>query len=793
MRTPFRLWERLTFSAAFLLMGFSFSVTQSLLVREMLVSFAGNELSIGIVLGSWLLLEAVGSGLVGRLVLRKSGGVASYGRLQILFAALLLPVLYLAFGLRDLLGVVPGQGLGLFPILISSFLLLVPLGLVDGAMFTVGCRMDGEANQGVPGAVKRVYVCEAVGGIIGGLVFTYLFLPYLNAVQVGLILAALNLASASSLATSRLHGFSRGKRSVSSLASALLPLVLLVCSLGLLITPGADRIHKGLVASQWRGYDLAFYRNSIYGNVAAIRQHDQLTFFANGVPILTSPVPDIVLVEEAVHLPLLFVRQPRRALVLSGGLGGVITELLKYPLERVDYAELDPLLIQAVASLPTPLTQAELADPRLHIHEVDGRLLVRRLLTDPPPGGGSPRRESYDLILINLPSPTTLQLNRFYTAEFYKLADDLLADDGVVVSTAPGSLTHLSPATQDLHAALHATLTSVFPHVRPIPGDVTLWLASRSEALEEPDIEGLVAGWEARGLSSNLISPFHIRLKLDERWLTWFWSSLRGRRAPTINRDLHPSALLSGLALWNELFSPTLAPYFELLAELDLLMLAIPVLALAAAAILLLRMRPQWRVGAIPIAVATTGFAGMTADLIVVFAFQVFYGYVYQYVGLLITAFMAGLRLGGWVTAQKSHRWTDEDSWRRGRRWFLALEAGLLCFWVVLSGALLLYQGASQASGTMPVGPALFFVNLLAGFLVGAQFVLANRIHLRAQTKTGNTAGTLYAADLAGAFVAALLVSTALIPALGIVQTCLLVATLKGASLALMLAVRKSR
>ncbi|MFQ5813564.1 MAG: hypothetical protein ACE5I2_10315 [Anaerolineae bacterium] len=54
---------------AFLLMGFSFSVMQTLMARELLVSDAGNELSIGLVLGSWLILEAVGSGLLGSLLL----------------------------------------------------------------------------------------------------------------------------------------------------------------------------------------------------------------------------------------------------------------------------------------------------------------------------------------------------------------------------------------------------------------------------------------------------------------------------------------------------------------------------------------------------------------------------------------------------------------------------------------------------------------------------------------------------------------------------------------------------
>ena len=787
---------RFALGAAFLLMGFSFSVTQTLLVREMLVSFAGNELSIGVVLGSWLLLEAVGSGLLGRLAGRAGRGAWPYARLQVLFALLLLPVLALALGVRHLMGGVPGQGLGLPPIFLASFLLLIPLGLVDGVMFTTGCRVDDELRRGGVSAVGRVYVYEAMGGIVGGLVFTYLFVPHLHAVQMALILATLNLASACSLVLlPRSAAPGQGQRRAARRSAALALFLVLILCLGLLLTPGADAIQRRLVAWQWRGYDLAFYDNSVYGNVAAIRQGEQVTFFANGVPILTAPVPDITLVEEMVHLPLLFVPQPRRALVLSGGLGGVIGELLKYPLQRVDYAELDPLLIEAVASLPTPLTEAELSDPRVHIERVDGRLLARRLAGAREQGrkGAGEQGSGYDLVLINLPYPTTLQLNRFYTVEFWRLVRELLADDGVAVFSAPGSLTYLSPGMRDLHNGLHRTLAEVFPHVRPIPGDVTLWLASPAAAIATAEIEPLVQRWQARALPSALITDFHIRLRLDEHWLTWFWDSLREGRPVAVNRDLRPSGLLYGLAHWNELFSPGLTPYFDLLRRLSLPVLAVPLLALALVGVAAVRLR-RGRAAPIPIAIATTGFSGMAVDLLIIFAFQVFYGHVYQLIGLLITAFMVGLSLGGWLMARREGRGARSEGQeaREERRLLLGLEGALVVFWLALPVVLtLLYGGAGRGLPPAAVGPVLLLLNALAGFLVGAQFPLANRMYRRLRPDPSGTAGALYAADLVGAFAAALLVSVALLPALGIVQTCVLVAGLKLGSLGLVLAMRR--
>ena len=768
---------RLALSAAFLFMGFSFTVTQALLVRELLVSFAGNELSIGVVFGCWLLLEATGSGWLGRLSLRAGHGPRHYARLQMLFALLLPVVLCGAFGLRHLMGVLPGQGVGLPAIAMASLLLLIPLGLVDGMMFTAGCQVDAGLRRGGLGSVGRVYVYEALGGIAGGLAFTYLFLPALPSLHIALTVGAMNLVSAFSLfLLPDPTSLQRPERSRAA------PCLLLVLYLGLLLTPVAGAIHRHLAAWQWRSYDLAFYGHSVYGNVAGIRQRGQVTLFANGLPVLTAPVPDVALVEEMVHLPLLFVPQPRRALVLSGGLGGVLHELLKYPLERVDYAELDPLLIEAARELPTPLTAAELGDPRVRIEGVDGRLLVRRLALGAE--GYERGAGSYDLIVVNLPYATTLQLNRFCTVEFWQLVRTLLADGGLVVFPAPGSLTHLRPGLLDLHNALQATLLEVFPHVRPIPGDVTLWLASVSEALERAESEELLARWHERGLSAHLITDFHIRLKLGERPLAWFEGALQEGRPVAVNRDLYPSGLLYGLAHWAEVFSPELVPYFDLLRGLTLPALAVPALGLALAYAAVARRRRPGHLAPIPIAIAATGFGGMTAALLITFAFQVYYGYVYRFIGLLMTAFMAGLSLGAWIMARSEPSPASRGGGQERRR-LLWLEGLLLAFWLALPLVLtLLYRRAAWA----PVGAVLLALNVLAGLLVGAQFPVANSIYLHRGAGVSRTAGTLYAADLAGAFAAALLVSVALLPALGMVQTCLLVAALKAGSLLLVAA-----
>lgn len=77
-----------------------------------------------------------------------------------------------------------------------------------------------------------------------------------------------------------------------------------------------------------------------------------------------------------------------------------------------------------------------------------------------------------------------------------------------------------------------------------------------------------------------------------------------------------------------------------------------------------------------------------------------------------------------------------------------------------------------------------FLISSAVGFLVGAEFPIANSMY-RTQTLT-RTAGRLYALDLAGSWVGAISVSVVLIPLVGLVQTCILLAVIKLSSAVLL-------
>jgi spermidine synthase len=744
-------------------MGAVIAAAQGLLIRLLLVSFAGNELSIGLVLAGWMLTEALGSHLAGRWAPKLRQRLQWFVVLQLLLGAMLPLAVAACYVVRRLAGVATGEALGLGAMAWTSLLLLAPVSVVHGAMFSVGSATYPEKPQDQR-VVGQLYAREALGAMAGGVVLTFVLVPRLNPFQIGLLLALVGLATGLALAWPRRHMQGARRWLVGGGTAAV------VC-LYLLLSPQALAAHQTLVQARWAGaFDVVFDRDSPYGNVAVTELLGQYTFLANGSPILTTPLPDVVAVEETVHLPLLFHANPQRVLVIGRGLGGVLGELIKYPLERVDFSELDPLLIEAVRAFPTELTVRELQHSQIHVHSIDGRLFLNQWLQTAPPG-----TRRYDVVWVNLPHPSTLEINRYYTQEFFQLVRYALDWEGLVVFSSPGSLNYVGPAMRDLNVMLRDGLHRVFRNVRPIPGDTTYWLASPTLPLAAEGTDVLISRWEDRALTTRFITAEHLRVRFDPQRLAWFEGALGSQHVVT-NRDLRPAGVLYGLAYWSEMFAPLTHRLLSAVSRIGLwpwCLLAIGVTAAVGAA-------SRGRAAGIPFVVASSGLAGMACDLMIVFAFQALHGYVYQQVGLVIATFMAGLALGGWLTSRVP---ADRLPGAVDERQALALsELALVCFWLALP---FLLSSLSSATTSGWVTWSLLLLNGLGGLLVGLQFPLSSRLHLMAHRQPGRTAGALYAADLAGAFVGALAVGIALVPVLGTTGTCLFVAVLKLCSLVL--------
>ncbi len=745
---------------AIIVMGFSGLVAEILLLRELLIVFSGNELGIGIILANWLILEASGCLFPGRLADRSKNALETYTVITALLSLSVPIAVFLTRNLKSMLGVSIGESIGLVPTVYVSFLVLLPVSLLHGALFPFSCRIYSLfSGQAVP-AAGRVYVYETIGTIIGGIVCTYLLIPRLNTFQAAGWLAVLNLiVCLGVLFPCRNAGPFR--KAMLGVASAL------VLLFGYLVLGGqAEKLHRYSIQAQWKNLNIVHYQNSQYGNICVIENQGQYIFFQDGVPGLITPVPDIISVEEFVHLPLLAHPRPTRILVLSGGAGGVINEALKHAsIETIEYAELDPLTLSLLRKFPTPLTESELNDERVQIRHVDGRLLLK---TTP---------NTYDLILVGIEEPSNLQANRFFTQEFFSLAKSRLNEGGILVLGVPGSLTFLTEALQDLNSSIFHTLAGVFAYIRVIPGDErNVFLASDAPEISAIDKAQIVQRLNERNITASTIVPWYIENKLHHGWQDWFARFIeRGSRE--INYDFKPVGLFYSISHWNALFAPSFGRLFEQFEKINLGVVFLAFI-LSLPLYFFLRSRARLPSAGISLAIVTTGFAGMIFDLVVIFAFQAIYGYVFSWIGLLVASFMAGATCGATLIMALARI-------QHGLRLFIKTELAIICFAVGLPLVFVAFRAYAGGENALFTGPFLI-ISFVGGLLTGSQFPLANELYLKSSASVSRTAGLLYASDLLGGWLGGIVGAVVLLPVLGLAGTCITVGLLKLTSFVIM-------
>jgi len=725
------------------LTGFTGSIVQIIMVRELIVTFYGNEFSLGLIYFNWLVMVAVGSLISSRVV--KGMSRLHFAVLQILLSTLLPLQILLARSMRSLLGVEYGVAVGIIPIFYSSLITLAPICLLVGFQFVLGCKLY-PGNGGA--SIGRAYLCETSGSAAGGLTFAYILVYYINHVEAASYLAILNLISAILIQ-------GPGRKSILSVLTGLL----LLLNIYSLASGASTRLNELSTGWRWRGCDLVDSRDSVYGNIAVTRIEGQYNFYNNGLLMFTSPDPDVVSVEESAHFPMLIHPSPRRILIIGGGVGGAIDEILKHPVEEVYYTEPDPLIIQVGKKYaPTQAFQS----PKVKVEYVDGRYFVK----------GS--KGGFDVIISRLPPPSTLQLNRFYTEEFFKEILNLMESDGVFSLTLPSSEAYMSVEMKRHNDCIHATLDNVFASSIAVRGDKTVYLASPAKISYDP--ETLIQRFRTRGLDTKLLNENYIRYKQGLAK-----STIDTNIDLRVNRDMEPIACYYNIVLWNVMYHPELKILFEAVTEQTLWLM---IISLSAILIFISTCRRgRLTETAVTVAILTTGVAGMTLNIILIYAFQSLYGYIYHAIAILTASFHIGLALGAAAMNRLLER-------LRKPIYTLTKSELAVCIspLIILSTLTILFQ--TSHTRTVIVFPIL---NILTGFIVGVEFPLASVACLSlGKVELGKVAGTLYTSDLIGACIGTVMAGVFLIPLLGITQTCLGILTLNLTSLALILAVRKT-
>ena len=803
--------------AATLALGLVGQIGQIVLLRELLMVFHGNELSIGVILAAWMIGVGAGSRL-GALVCERLPRPRLLPVLTATGVLVLLPATILLIRtLRGWFDVLPGAYLSIPDMAGASIVVLAPVCLLLGAHFVFLAQWwrntnDTNGADGASGA-GRAYVGEAVGNVIGGMLFTLVLVRWLNAFQAAALAGVLMLGAVLLM----VHGTSTGGATGARRVRATLAVLAAAAIAGL---PLLGHVDRWAYRWQWRFFApehrLVEMRQSKYGAIAVAQREDQYSFFQSGHLLFSTAGADAEAAAEEheavvfAHFSLVQHERPRRILLIGGGLRGTLREMARHPVERIDYVELDPVLTATALPYVAPATREALADERVRLIHADGRLFVKT------------SREAYDMIVVDAPDPATAVLNRYYTEEFFREADARLLPGGVLVLGVVSTPGMRGRAVANRNATIYHTLGRVFAEVLPL-GDRYLYLcATQAPGQVSADVKTLQTRYLARRVETPGFSYRHFHTLLEEGPLRRMnWIIRRHGRSPHahlsapdagplfpgdialqrreearlppveqryfINSDFKPIGVFHTLALWHMLSRAGGEDVFKWILRVEPWWVA-PAVGLVLAAALVLRLagratgrRPDTHL-AVLCAVFTTGLSTMAMQIAVLFAFQSLYGFVYEAVGLIMALFMGGLALG----AALSHRFIPDRSDMRILacvQAMLALLAGLLAVVVPWSAAL------QSPAAVFALFSAITFA---AGLLNGADFPLAAACCMALNKRFAKATGIVYGVEMVGASTGAVLAGVAVAPVLGIPACFLLASVAQGTAFLVLLLARVS-
>lgn len=763
-----------------------FSVfAQVLLLRESLVAFFGNELSIGIVLSTWFIGIVIGA-LIARFMVdkfRESSRLSTFIAVLLFVAGVFLPFeLYFIRIIRGILNVPFGEIPPFGSIFLSSLLILFPISFCIGMIFPFVCKLlslilNSSDNSGTDKPVRLTYSMEALGSMTGGTVLTFILLPHL------IPSAITGLGIAAALIGACLAVPSRILRRA-GLFFSLIFFLAIVC-----FPSWMYRIEKWAVIVQWRAFKvlepvsfkqaytenppvrLVTFTNSLYQNLAITESDEQFVMYGNGQVMFVFPDP--VGYEHSVHFIMAQKPKAKSVLLIGGNPVGDIPEILKYPVAELIYVEMDSAIVRIIRE--TPLRQQVdkvLSDPRIkYIHE-DARHYVRSC------------QHKFDVIIVNSGEPTTAGSNRCYTLEFFQQLKRIMKPDAILYTAVTSSERLMSEAA-DVGASVYKTLRAVFPVVMFTAEDRTRYFAGNVSSGLTFDRELLCTNSSSAGITNQYFRPEYF-LRADElaSEKIEYRKHIFENTDVSLNTDLRPITYFYNLILLGKYSGSVIESLLRHAKQIKIYMFLIVLLGTGVLSMVigylikhrqkhivqLARNSSQWAKFAIIMVILSTGFSAIALEIVLLFIFQSVYGYIYTHIGLIVGMFMMGL-VAGSITVNFFQQRVKLSSWYT----IIILELML----VIIAVLLPYLVGCAYTMGKF-----IFYLAVtIVGWLVGAEFPLGNQLFYEAGGTVGIAAALLDAGDHLGAAIGAIIVGVLLLPLFGINGTCIVIGLLKCCSL----------
>jgi spermidine synthase len=699
------------------LLGFVLIGTQIVLLREFMLVFMGNELVIGLLFALWMFTVGAGAWSGQFLFVKVRPAIV----IPVLFLVLIVFPIVTAFSIGFFRTVFfeTGRIISLYETLMYSFVLLFPVCFPGGFLFTLLNRSVGETNTGA----QKLYAYESLGSLLGGVLVSVVFIYLLG---IDSILSLEFMAVISFIFLGILH-FRKGEivRSVVFLFFAIFVLLLV------------QFVDLGFITRQnlFPNQHLLSTKETPYGSLDLTQTGNQVNVYENGMLIYATG--NVMGKEEDVHFAMQQRPDAGKILLLGGGVSGTIPEILKYKsVEKVDYVEANSLLLTLTAG----------------ISKIPGQTGIRTIIEDPILYVRN-TKNLYDVILINEPPPFSVQSNRLYTFEFYRGLKRILHEGGLISTRLPASENYLSEAELEMESAVFRSLKAVFENVKVVPGKKHYFLASDGN---------ISLNYTKLFSKTKITNQFVNKSYLNDGLLQMRSEALQNDYLEDVklNHDFKPYVYLLFIKRWLYFYDN----------RLQLVLLFSVVLLLA----FLIFASPN------TMAMFTSGFTGASTEIVLLIAFQSMLGYLYLFLGLMITVFMGGLAAGAYLS-----RFLKTEAEKPKMMVLIQLASALF----ILLLLFLIYL-TKMLSGIFVIQLIYGFMMFFIALFVGVQYGTAFHSGIPADSQM---VAVVYPADLLGAGLGSFITVLWIVPVFGIYQSLLILSSLHFITIGLVLIKQKKK
>jgi spermidine synthase len=268
--------------------------------------------------------------------------------------------------------------------------------------------------------VSRIFTFDYIGALLASLLFPLLLVPHLGLIRTSLFFGILNIGVGWYL----IHFFKKELKGTATLKTA--AFFLLASELACFVF--SERI---MSYSETLTYEdnIVYSKSSPYQRIVLTRNKRELRLFLNG-NLQFSSADEYRYHEALVHPALSSIPHLSSVLVLGGGDGLAVREILKYPsVSKITLVDLDAAMTNLFKTqkVLTGLNENALQNSKVSIINADAFTWLRN------------NRAIFDAIVIDFPDPSSFSIGKLYSTTFYGLLKKSLATDGIAVvqSTSP--------------------------------------------------------------------------------------------------------------------------------------------------------------------------------------------------------------------------------------------------------------------------------------------------------------------------------------------------------------------